>query len=927
MTTGAAGVEVGEPLPAQGAGDQALVRVLRDALRIGRTRLGLALVLAIVLIAVFGPVVAPYPPDEFVGLPNSPPSGDLIFGTDDLGRDVLSRFLNGGLTILWLSLASAFLGVVLGVILGLVAAYARGWPDEVLMRLNDVGLAFPQILFALLLISAIGPELWLIVVAVGLSHAPRVARVIRAAALEVVERDFVKASEAVGEKRWRILIGDLLPNVSSTLMVEIGLRITYSVWYVAALSFLGFGLEPPAADWGLMINENRVSISVQPWAVLLPAAAIAVLTVGVNLVTDGIARAAIGIDGRQQPGRRLRRRAAAARRRLQAAGEGLPAARKPDPAPVVYVDGLRVELSGTGDDIVDEIALDVQAGEILGLIGESGSGKTTVGLSLLGYTRRGAQLDSGVVDVSGENIAALGDSALRSLRGRVVSYIPQDPGVALNPALRIRTQIGEVLEAHARDMSEQDRRERVSSTLREVGLPDDDAFLRKYPHQLSGGQQQRVTIAMAFITRPRVIVCDEPTTGVDVTTQARVLATVRELCQKYRAAVLYISHDLAVVVDLADRVAVMYAGRVVEQGSRKGIFGQPHHPYTRRLLAAVPDPEGQRRITGIPGYAPLPGHRPDGCFFAPRCPLATDECLGVFPPTAEMAGHHTVRCYHHDEAVQQIAVEASAVAPPAPGEAVLAVRGLNAFHGEQHTLHDVDLDLRRSECLSLVGESGSGKTTLARCIAGLHHDFTGAVQLGDVLLPRSARERSTDTRKQIQYVFQNPYASLNPRRSVGQILTRQLQLFYGVDRREAAGRVAELLDRVHLSASAAGRYPDQLSGGERQRVAIARALAAEPTVLVCDEVTSALDVSVQAAIVSLLDDLRREMGLAILFITHNLALVRAIGDSVAVMTGGRIVEHGSAERVLSAPTAEYTRVLVSHTPSIEAVLARIGVAE
>jgi oligopeptide/dipeptide ABC transporter ATP-binding protein len=924
MSAGTAAVEVGEPLPTRGAHDQGF-RVLRDALRIGRTRLGLGLVAAIILVALLGPVFAPYTPEEFVGIPNSPPSGDLVFGTDELGRDVLSRFLGGGATILWLSLASACLGVGLGVVLGLVAAYARGWPDEVLMRLNDVGLAFPQILFSLLLISAVGPKLWLIVVAVGLSHAPRVARVIRAAALEVAERDFVKASEAVGEKRWRILTGDLLPNVSSTLMVEIGLRITYSVWYVAALSFLGFGLQPPAADWGLMINENRVSISSQPWAVLLPASAIALMTVGVNLVTDGIARAAIGIEGRRDGPRR--RRFLRRTRPAEVVRESVTAGRKPDAAPVVNVEGLCIRLYRSGADVIDEVALDVQAGEILGLIGESGSGKTTLGLSLLGYTKRGARLDAGAVDVDGQNVARLDESALRSLRGRVVSYIAQDPAVALNPALRIRTQILEVLEAHAPAMAGRERRERVSATLREVGLPDDDAFLRKYPHQLSGGQQQRVTIAMAFITRPSVIVCDEPTTGVDVTTQARVLATVRELCRKYHAAVLYISHDLAVVVDIADRVAVMYAGRVVEQGPRERIFSQPHHPYTRRLLAAVPDPEGRRRITGIPGYAPLPGHRPQGCFFAPRCPLASDTCLGEFPPTADIGDHHTVRCYHHEDAVQQIAVETSPTVSPAPGEPVLVVRGLNAFHGDQHTLHDVDLDLRRSQCLSLVGESGSGKTTLARCIAGLHRDFTGAVQLGDILLPHAARDRSTPTRKQIQYVFQNPYASLNPRRSVAQILTRQLRLFHEVDRFEAASRVADLLDRVRLSASAARRYPEQLSGGERQRVAIARALAAEPTVLVCDEVTSALDVSVQAAIVSLLDDLRREMGLAILFITHNLALVRAIGDNVAVMTGGRIVEHGSADRVLSAPKAEYTRVLVSNTPSIEAVLAKASLAE
>jgi peptide/nickel transport system permease protein len=267
-----------------------------DALRLGRTRIGLAIVAILVLIALAGPLVAPYSPTEFVAAPNSAPSGDAVFGADALGRDVLSRFLNGGRTVLWLAAASTLLGIAVGVVVGLIAAYARNWLDDVLMRANDVLLAFPQIIFVLLAVSAIGPKLWLIVLTVGMTHAPRVARVIRGAALEVVERDFVKSAEAVGEKRWRIVFAELLPNVTSPLLVELGLRMTYSIGLVAGISFLGFGLQPPDADWGLMINENRLSITVQPWAVLLPVIAIGLLTIGTNLVTDGLARALAGID-------------------------------------------------------------------------------------------------------------------------------------------------------------------------------------------------------------------------------------------------------------------------------------------------------------------------------------------------------------------------------------------------------------------------------------------------------------------------------------------------------------------------------------------------------------------------------------------------------------------------------------------------------
>jgi peptide/nickel transport system permease protein len=267
-----------------------------DALRLGRTRIGLGIVAVLVVVALAGPLAAPYSPTEFVAAPNSAPSGDATFGADALGRDVLSRFLYGGRTVLWLAAASTLLGIAVGVVLGLVAAYARNWLDDVLMRGNDVLLAFPQIIFVLLAVSAIGPKLWLIVLTVGMTHAPRVARVIRGAALEVVERDFVKSAEAVGEKRWRIVFSELLPNVTSPLLVELGLRMTYSIGLVAGISFLGFGLQPPDADWGLMINENRLSITVQPWAVLLPVIAIGLLTIGTNLVTDGLSRALAGID-------------------------------------------------------------------------------------------------------------------------------------------------------------------------------------------------------------------------------------------------------------------------------------------------------------------------------------------------------------------------------------------------------------------------------------------------------------------------------------------------------------------------------------------------------------------------------------------------------------------------------------------------------
>ena len=587
----------------------------------------------------------------------------------------------------------------------------------------------------------------------------------------------------------------------------------------------------------------------------------------------------------------------------------------------VTVRDLRIELVSGGADIVDGIILEVRAGEVLGLVGESGSGKTTVGMALMGYCRPGGKVTGGEVAIDGLALSGLRESELRRLRGGTVSYIPQDPGTALNPVLRIERQLMETLEAHVPGNTEQ-HRARIREALEEVALPGTDDFLRRYPHQLSGGQQQRVAIAMAFACRPHVIVCDEPTTGLDVTTQARVLQTIRELCQSHQVAALYVSHDLAVVAELADAVAVMYAGRIIERGPRNAIFARPRHPYTRKLLRAVPDLEGRRAVVGIPGRAPLPGHRPPGCFFAPRCDMAIDRCHEAFPEATEFDEGHTVACYRADDTLDELPTTGEQATVAEAGEVVIAIENLNAHYGSRHTLFEIELVVRRNECVALVGESGSGKTTLARCVAGLHREYTGDISLDSQRLAESARGRTALARKQIQYVFQNPYASLNPRRTVGQTVARQLQLFFPGSRRDAGKRVAACLERVALSAAAANRYPDQLSGGERQRVAIARALAAEPSLLVCDEVTSALDVSVQAAIVDLLRQLRADTGLSMLFITHNLALIRTIADRVVVMTEGKIVESGATIDVFTSPSAEYTTRLLANTPTVEAALGR-----
>jgi peptide/nickel transport system ATP-binding protein len=594
------------------------------------------------------------------------------------------------------------------------------------------------------------------------------------------------------------------------------------------------------------------------------------------------------------------------------------------PGPTIVVQDLKVVVRGTGNDIVDEVSFAIAPGEVLGLVGESGSGKTTAALALLGHTRRGAQIAGGSVKIGDQEVLKLNRDQQRRLRGRVISYVPQDPASALNPALRVGTQLTEALEVHGVGGSGEERRARIAEMMREVALSDDPAYLRRYPHELSGGQQQRIGLAMAFACRPRVIVLDEPTTGLDVTTQAHVLGTVRELAAAHQVAALYVSHDLAVVGSLAARVAVMYAGRIVELAPADDLFHAAAHPYTRRLVAAVPHLEGRRNLVGIPGRAPSPGHRPAGCSFALRCTMVKEECTVAMPELRVVADAHSARCLFAEQVralVDERSGPAGEVSQPAAADSVLALQGVSAGYMGLTVVHDINLGVAPRECLALVGESGSGKTTLARTIVGLHRERSGEILLKGTPLAAAARSRPRDVRRSIQYVFQNPYGSLNPRRTVGQIVRQPLEVFGGGGGKEIDRRVDEMLERVSLTAAYARQYPDQLSGGERQRVAIARALVCDPEVLVCDEVTSALDVSVQAAIVELLGELQRDLGLAMLFVTHNLPLVRSIAQRVAVMSGGRIVELGPVDRVLQDPTDEYTRRLLADTPSLETATA------
>jgi len=590
---------------------------------------------------------------------------------------------------------------------------------------------------------------------------------------------------------------------------------------------------------------------------------------------------------------------------------------------VLSVSELRVG-AGSRSIVVEDVSFDVAAGEVFGVVGESGSGKTTVAQALLGYTRPGLRIVSGSVRVAGEEIAGRNEQQLRRLRGRLVSYVPQDPGTALNPSIRVGNHVREVLRAHALDRGMD---ERVEAVLQRVNLPSDRSFQRRFPHQLSGGQQQRLAIALALVCDPPLVVLDEPTTGLDVVTQARILAEISRLQHESSVALVYVSHDLAVVSSIADRVAVMYAGRVVEEGPTQAIVSAPRHPYSAGLISSVPDHVEPRRLVGIPGVAVGVADRPVGCAFAARCELRIPACEEAMPKLVPVDSRHLVRCLRWESTllpqIEPRHDEPSLRAEEAP---LLSVEALHASHrtrqGEVVAADGVSFAVEGGACVALVGESGSGKTTIARCIVGLHAPKSGRILVEGRQLALFAGQRTREQRRAVQIVFQNPYDSLNPRRSVEDAIGWPVRTLRGLNAQQARPEVARLLEQVRLPAGLARRYPGELSGGERQRVAIARALAAAPKLLVCDEVTSALDVSIQAAVLDLLAELRRELQLSLLFISHDLGVVASVADRVLVLENGLICEEGAVRSVLSAPQSAYTARLVAAAPSI-AGLARV----
>ena len=578
--------------------------------------------------------------------------------------------------------------------------------------------------------------------------------------------------------------------------------------------------------------------------------------------------------------------------------------------------------------ILRNVTTNIKKGETVGIVGESGSGKSTLALAMMGYVKHGLFTMSGECLFNSLNLLDLSNNELEKIRGRKIAMIPQNAGQSLTPNLKIGYQIEEALKLHT-NLNENERKGRISELLNNVRLPSPDVMALRYPHELSGGQQQRVAVAMALAGNPELLLLDEPTTGLDVTTQAHVLELLKDIAKDTGTSMVYVSHDLGAIAQVCDRVIVMYAGEIVLEGPVRKILKEPIHPYTNGLLKSIPKLSLEGLPESMPGAQPQPGHIGEGCSFYDRCNISDEKCKIKTPDLEFLSEIDTsVRCFNYKKVIinQNKNIQLKNLDEKnIENNEILSLSDVSISYAKQSfldqlfnkltdsnpTVKDINININKGETIALVGESGSGKSTILKSIAGLLKTKDGNINFAqNRKLSEDLKNRSSDDLRAIQLIFQNPDESLNPNHTVEQILSQPLKLYFGLKGDELKKNIIELLEKVRLGEFYLTRYPRQLSGGEKQRIAVARAFAAKPDIILCDEVTSALDVSVQAAVLDLLKKLKDDFGTTYIFVSHDLAVVKAISDRVAVLYQGRLCEIGPSKNVYKFPSHPYTEVLL-----------------
>ncbi len=578
--------------------------------------------------------------------------------------------------------------------------------------------------------------------------------------------------------------------------------------------------------------------------------------------------------------------------------------------------------------ILKNITTNIKKGETVGIVGESGSGKSTLALAMMGYVKQGLFTMDGECIFNSSDLLKMENRELEKIRGRKIAMIPQNAGQSLTPNLKIGYQIDEALKLHTK-LNKSERDNKTSELLNKVRLPSPETIALRYPHELSGGQQQRVAVGMALAGNPDLLLLDEPTTGLDVTTQAHVLELLNFIAKDTGTSMVYVSHDLGAIAQVSDRIIVMYSGEIVLEGPARDILKQPVHPYTYGLLKSIPKLSLAGLPDSMPGSQPQPGMIQKGCSFYDRCNFAEDKCKKNSPNLEYVSELKTsVRCFNYKKLIEKKNDKNTKIKRNEKNIKINEILNLtdvsisyakqkfldqilNKITDTNPTVKDINININKGETLALVGESGSGKSTILKSIAGLLRTKEGKIKFDkDKILSNDLKKRNSSNLRAIQLIFQNPDESLNPNHTVEEILAQPLKLYFGLSGEELKKNIIELLEKVRLGKFYMTRYPRQLSGGEKQRVAVARAFAAKPDIILCDEVTSALDVSVQAAVLNLLQKLKEDFGTTYIFVSHDLAVVRAISDRVAVLYQGRLCEIGPSKNVYQFPSHPYTEVLL-----------------